>query len=286
MIFALCGGDARTLRLSALLCGGGEVRAWALEDAALPPGVRECATAAECCSGAGCIVLPMSAEDGRGFLNAPFSPRPRCAAEALAAAEPGALVCAGAPSRALADICAARGLALADYGARESFRAANSLATAEGALAVLIRETDGVLCGSRAALIGAGRVTRALAPRLAALGVRVAVVSRRPEGRAWARAGGLEAFGHDGLAELLPGCGAVINTAPALVLTAPLLTRLAPDALVLDLASAPGGVDFDAARGFGIRCLTAPGLPGKFSPGFAAGAVRGAIYEILEEYGK
>ena len=114
MIFALCGGDARTVAArSAAAADGGEVRAWALEDAALPPGVRACATAAECCSGAGCIVLPMPAEDGRGFLNAPFSPRPRCAAEALAAAEPGALVCAGAPSRALADICAARGLALA-----------------------------------------------------------------------------------------------------------------------------------------------------------------------------
>ena len=60
------------------------------------------------------------------------------------------------------------------------------------------------------------------------------------------------------------------------------LTELPAGALVLDLASAPGGVDFEAARAFGIRCAAAPGLPGKWSPEAAAGAVRRAVYQIME----
>ena len=74
-----------------------------------------------------------------------------------------------------------------------------------------------------------------------------------------------------------------MNTAPGLVLTAARLTELPAGALVLDLASAPGGVDFEAARAFGIRCLTAPGLPGKYSPRSAAVFVKDAIYAILED---
>ena len=54
-------------------------------------------------------------------------------------------------------------------------------------------------------------------------------------------------------------------------------------ALVLELASAPGGTDFDAARAFGIRALTAPGLPGKWSPDAAAAAVRDALYRCMED---
>ena len=60
-------------------------------------------------------------------------------------------------------------------------------------------------------------------------------------------------------------------------------TELPEGALVLDLASAPGGTDFDAARAFGIRALTAPGLPGKWSPDAAAAAVRDAIYRSMED---
>ena len=55
------------------------------------------------------------------------------------------------------------------------------------------------------------------------------------------------------------------------------------NSIILDLASAPGGTDFEAARAFGIRALTAPGLPGKWSPQTAAEAVRDAVYNILED---
>ncbi len=77
--------------------------------------------------------------------------------------------------------------------------------------------------------------------------------------------------------------GIVINTVPAPMLTAARVAGMKPDALILDLASAPGGTDFEAARAFGIRALTAPGLPGKWSPQTAAEAVRDAVYNILED---
>ena len=284
MVFALCGGDERTARLAGLLLEDGHgARAWALEEAPLSEGVRQCALAAECCEGADCVVLPMPASVRRGFLNAPYGGKPRCMAEVLSAIRPGTPVLAGGVSGELRELAAELGLECRDYGALESFRALNSLATAEGALAVLLCETAEVLCGRRALVIGGGHIARALAPRLAALGLRVCVASRRPEVRAWYSALGFEVCDTERLTPELRRTQLAINTAPSLVLTASRLTELPEGALVLDLAGAPGGTDFDAARSFGIRALTAPGLPGKYSPVTAAAAVRSAIYEILED---
>lgn len=284
MVFALCGGDKRQARLASLLLEDGHgVKVWALEDAPISEGARRCESAAECAEGAGCVVLPMPLSAKRGMLNAPMSARPHCLGELFAALKPGALVCAGnisAEAKAMAEDV---GVGLRDYGAMESYRAVNSAATAEGAVGVLLGETPGLLCSQRAVIIGAGRITRALAPRLAGLGVRVTIASRSADSRAWAQAGGFNVCDTSRLAGTLSEAGIVINTAPALVLTASRLTELPEGALVLDLASAPGGTDFDAARAFGIKALTAPGLPGKWSPDAAAGAVRDAIYRIMED---
>ena len=62
-----------------------------------------------------------------------------------------------------------------------------------------------------------------------------------------------------------------------------LLSELPGGALVVDLASRPGGVDQEAARVLGLRTLWAQGLPGKWAPETAAAAIREAVYNILGE---
>ena len=282
MVFALCGGDERIVRLGSLLLADGHgVKCWALEDAQLAGGVRVCEGVRECAEGADCVVLPIPACRHRGILNAPLSRRTHCLGEVLSPLAPGTLVCAGGAGADMRSAAEPLELRLRDYGAQESYQAANSMASAEGAIGVLLSETDGVLCGSACVLIGAGRLSRALAPRLAALGVHVTVASRSADKLAWAAALG---YGAQPLSKLdVSRADFVINTAPALTLTASRLTELPDGALVLDLASAPGGTDFDAARSFGIKALTAPGLPGKWSPDSAALFIKDAIYRILED---
>lgn len=191
-------------------------------------------------------------------------------------------VCGGAIASEARAVAEGRGLRLHDYGKREELLAANAVATAEGAVGVLLSETAWALCGRKALVTGWGRVARALAPRLRGLGMEVTVAARKPGDRAWAAAWGFHTADTERLAEALRGCSAVVNTVPALLLTAARLAELEPEALVLDLASAPGGTDFEAARAFGLRALTAPGLPGKWAPLTAAQAIRDAVYNILE----
>ena len=73
---------------------------------------------------------------------------------------------------------------------------------------------------------------------------------------------------------------------PSLVLDASRLRETKADCVILELASAPGGVDFDAARALGRRAIRAPGLPGKVAPRSAAAAIRDSVYHILEERGE
>ena len=75
----------------------------------------------------------------------------------------------------------------------------------------------------------------------------------------------------------------VFNTVPAPVLGAEALRKLQPTALVVDLASKPGGVDFAAARELGRRVEWALSLPAKTAPRAAAGYVRDSLYQIMEE---
>lgn len=284
MVFAVLGGDERQARLAAqLLADGHEVRAFALEVAALPAEIAHCEEAALALRGADCAVLPLPVMGKMGYLNAPMTAEPRCIGEVFGAVAPGQLVCAGMPDAYVRGLAEKSGALMRDYYTREELLAVNAVATAEGALAVLMNETPRTLWKSRVLLIGWGRLGKALAPRLRALGAFVAVASRKSGDMAWTEACGFEALDTRALEGHLGGFDIVVNTVPSLVLPAPRLCELPRETLVLDLASRPGGVDFEAARALGVRVVWSLGLPGRWAPETAAGAIREAIYNILEE---
>ncbi len=286
MIFAVIGGDERQARLSAqLLSGGHLVRVFALEVAALPAGTYHCETAAEAVRGADCVVLPLPMEGARGYLNAPLAAEAHCIGEVLGVATAAQTVCAGMPGAEAVALAGRRGVTIEDYYAREELLAKNAVATAEGAIATLMGETAGTVWGSRALIIGRGRLGRALAPRLRGLGAELTVASRTPGDMAWARADGYAALDTRRLDGELEGFDVIINTVPSLVLTTSRLAELRPGALVIDLASKPGGVDMEAARMLGVRAVWALSLPGKWAPETAAQAVREAVCNILREKG-
>lgn len=286
MIFAVCGGDERQVRLAGqLLDDGHEVRAFALEVAALPYGTVMCETAAEAVRGADCVVLPLPAAVRGAYLNAPLATESHCMGEVLGAARPGQLFCAGMPSAQTATLAELAGVRLTDYFKREEMLAVNAVATAEGTIGVLMNATDETLWRKRVLVVGWGRLGKALAPRLRGLGMDVCVSARSEGDMAWIEALGFDALDTRALEGRLGQFEIVVNTVPAYVLGAERLAELAPGTLIVDLASKPGGTDFEAARVFGLRAVHALSLPGKWAPETAAEAIRTALYNILEEAG-
>ena len=173
----------------------------------------------------------------------------------------------------------------ARYARREEYQIAIARLTAEGAIALLRPETG--LSGAHILLLGYGRIARLLARELQKAGALVTAAARSGEQRAWAESEGIEALPLDALSGALSGAldrfDVISGTIPAPVLTEPLLALVRKDALLLELASAPGGIDAAAAHERGLRYIRAPGLPAKYAPERAAVILRDAVYAAAAE---
>lgn len=169
----------------------------------------------------------------------------------------------------------------ARYARREEYQIAIARLTAEGAVALLRPETG--LSGAHILLLGYGRIARLLARELQKAGALVTAAARSGEQRAWAEAESIEALPLDALSGALDRFDVIIGTIPAPVLTEPLLALVRKDALLLELASAPGGIDAAAAHERGLRYIRAPGLPAKYAPERAAVILRDAVYAAAAE---
>ncbi len=208
-----------------------------------------------------------------GYTTVPYAPGERADAwlfplptgehPALSELPPGSLALVG---KAKGELPALR---LRDYYSGEAVQLRNAAITAEGAIAAAIGHTDRTLLGSRVLILGGGRISRALAPRLRALGAAVTVYARRPEERAIAL--GMGCAVRSELPAEPEGWDLLFNTVPS-----PILDR-APDCPAIELASSPGG--FRDRRGV----IPAGGLPGKTAPCSAAEALLEPIRAILRE---
>ena len=168
-----------------------------------------------------------------------------------------------------------------DYAAREEFAVRNAVLTAEGAVELLLRLYEDSLCGANVLVMGYGRIGRTLARLLKAFGAGVTVAARKPSALEWARAEGCRSIDISNLE--LKSYQLVLNTIPAPLLDRNAVYQLRPDAIVIDLASAPGGVDFESAKERGLTCIHALGLPGKISPKAAGTIIRDTIIQIIKE---
>lgn len=283
MKFAVIGGDLRSALLCSMLAADGHrVYCYALEKAELPPAVAKAGCLQGCVYGADCIVLPCPSEKG-GLLNAPFAAENHRMAEICSALWPGQILCAGKLSDASIAAAIDAGAQVEDMMLRPDFAVGNAAITAEGAVGLLISGSDKTLWHSHTLVLGWGRIGSILALRLRALGAEVCVAARKSRDRATARALGCDAMDIPELEARLGEFDYIINTVPARVLSDAALCCIREDALLLELASPPGGFDRNLAENIGIKMLYAPGLPGRCAAYSAAGLMRQAVYDILKE---
>ena len=283
--FWVVGGDMRQEKLAQLLAEDGHgVHTFALERSGPIPGAER-AGGLEGIRRADCVVLPLPVAGEGSMLNAPLSALEHPLEEIMAALRPGQLLCGGRVTPAVRTLAAAHGLEIQDYLGREELAVANAVPTAEGAVQLAMEEMAVTLHHAQVLVLGFGRVGKITAHRMAALGARVTVAARKYADLAWAEAYGYRTQHIRELAGYLCGFDLVVNTVPVRVLTRELLAELPPTCLVLDLASKPGGVDFESASELGVRAIWALSLPGKVAPVSAGAALRDTIYNMLSEFG-
>lgn len=281
---AVLGGDAREAFLVQHLADiGVRVRVVGLPVEARE-GIDTCRDIPDGLMGVQAVVLPVPGVNHRGELYAAFSDRPLVlSVEMLSALPPGTPVLVGVARDILVEMVRECGLRLVEVMKLDEVAILNSIPSAEGAIQLAMENSDITVHGSRSFVLGFGRTGMTLARKLGALGSRATVVARNAAQRARALEMGLEAVDFSGFPAEVPGADLVFNTVPHLVLDRQVLGRVSPGALIIDLASPPGGTDFQAAEGLGIKVILAPGLPGKVAPRTAGRVLAQVVPKIIME---
>ena len=281
--FWVVGGDLRQVRLAQLLqMDGHTVQTYAMEHRE----TKEARIGSDTLDGierCDCVILPLPAVGEGGILNAPLSDRKVPLSAVAGRLKPGQILCGGKLDAEFVRSARETGCRVYDYFEREELAVKNAVPTVEGAIQIAMEELPTTLFGSRVLVIGYGRIGRLLAHRLKGLGARVTVSARSFRDLAWIEAYGYCAEHTDQLAGWLCSYDLIINTVPAQVLGEAALEDVSSDCLIIDLASRPGGVDFESAAALGLKVIWALSLPGKVAPLSSGQIIRDTVYHILQE---
>lgn len=155
----------------------------------------------------------------------------------------------------------------------------NTIPTAEGAIQIAMEETDYTLSGMKVLVIGFGRVGKTLANILSKMGLDVYCEARKDTDLAWIKAYGYKPMPLEKMKNNLCKMDIIFNTVPFQILDKSTLILLNRNTLIIDLASAPGGVDYEVAKKLGIKAILASALPGKVAPNTAAEYLKDFVYK-------
>lgn len=169
-----------------------------------------------------------------------------------------------------------------DFFSFECVAVKNAIPTAEGAVMIAMQKSEKTIFGSSCLVIGYGRCGKILASTLKGLGASVSVTARNEETAAYISAYGLNPVFIDKLSGCIMNYDYIFNTAPSKVLNKEMLKRIAQESVIIDLAQAPGGVDYEYARELGLNATYCPGLPGRVAPYTAAEILKEAILNICD----
>jgi len=230
------------------------------------------------------LVLPIVGTDDDGYVESIFcSQRLQLTDDYAAALPPTCVVYTGMAKPYLKSLLSKHQVRLVELLERDDVAIYNSIPTVEGALMMAIQNTDFTIHGSQVLVLGMGRVGMSLARTLHALGAIVRVGAKRPEQIARIYEMGMTPFYVQELKQHVENVDIVFNTIPHLVLTAEVIAQMPQTAIIIDLASKPGGTDFRFAERRGIKAMLAPSLPGIVAPKTAGQIIARTLSGLIAE---
>ena len=281
---AVIGGDLRqTLVADFLTKDGFDVWIYGFDGEHIPRGVNVAKTLSDALSKTRTVILGITPLDDKMNIKTPFFKDCLSVSSLLSLVEPGSLIVGGKLPEKLTNLCASAGIRCVDYAEREDFAVLNAVPTAEGAIAIAMDELPFTLHGSNCLITGFGRIGKILARQLHQLGAKVTCSARKSGDLAWIKSLGYSAVHTAGLSDRVHNFDIIFNTIPTCILSSDLLRNIRIETLIIDLASTPGGVDFDAAAKLGIKAIHALSLPGKCAPLTAGKIIKDTIVNILSE---
>lgn len=164
-----------------------------------------------------------------------------------------------------------------DYYKDEELAIKNAVPTAEGVIGILIHSLPVTIDSLRCAVTGYGKCARTLCRSLKALGADVTAAARSDQNLHDAKKDGMKICRLADLDKTAENFDAVINTVPARILDERILSKLKKNCILIEIASAPFGIDFDCAARHGLTAIKAGSLPGRTAPQTAGEIICGTV---------
>ncbi len=279
---AVIGGDDRELYLiPELLEQGAYIVGVGFEKASPIPGMVLASSALEAIGQVDALLFPMFGTDERGGVKAKYSDSPIVLNKEVLQAIPSRVpLFIGWARPALKSAAEMIGIRIIETANLNEVCILNSIPSAEGAIQMAMEATTITIHGSKSYVLGLGRLGWTIARMLKGMGAHVTGVARKPADLARAEEMGIRAVHFSDLEDEIGSAEIIFNTVPHRILDQVMLERLNHDAVIIDLASIPGGTDFEYAEMLGIKALLAPGLPGIVAPK-TAGKMLAKVYPQL-----
>lgn len=284
---SIIGGDLRIVNLAQLMQNdGNEILVYGMESSEEimeNKNIIKCKTIDEAVKSSDIIIgsIPFSNDDN--IMYAPFSKNNIMISELIENKNRNKRFIAGGINEKSYELLSSSYGGVIDVMKREELVILNTIATAEGAIEVAIRNTDTILLGSKVLVLGFGRVGKVVARKFYEMSAKVTCAARRKTDLAWIRAFGYDDIDINSLGKDIEKYDIIINTVPQIIVNKDLMKFMKKDVLMIDLASNPGGINREHAKELDLKLVWALALPGKVAPITSAHFIKETIYNILSE---
>ncbi len=280
-VFSVLGGDLRQICVAkSLFMDGYHVQLYAFDQYDGDLDGIMCTSLEEALNGADYVILPLPYSRDGIFLNAPYSKQKVQLEQIYTHIMPWMMVLGGKIDMEQLHAHNIRGF---DYYKREQLQVMNAAVTAEGAIQIAMEESSITIGGSKCLIIGYGRIGKILSQLLKGLKAEVTVTARKSEDLAWISANGLSGYKTAEIRDIIEKYDFVFNTVPVQVIGEEELKNINKECLLIDLASAPGGIDMQYARECGVQTVWSLSLPGKVAPMTAGEIIKKTVVDIIQE---
>ena len=251
-------------------------------------GIKECGDIVEAVSACDAVILPLPASTDGNVLNCPALKNcERVPLEYIIEhMNERSLLFGGRIPETIVVKAQERGIKVHDYFLWEKLQIKNAYITAEAALSIAMNSLDKCIKEAKFVVTGSGRISRLLCELLKRFGCDVTVAARNADSLVYFELLGCNTVQicegkHKWYERLEMDYDIIFNTVPSWLFDRAFLENADRSLMIIELASAPGGVDICAARELSTNVLWASSLPGKYAPYSAGRLIAECIFEKL-----
>ena len=170
-----------------------------------------------------------------------------------------------------------------DICKRKDFMLLNAVPTAEAAISVAIENVKQTLWNSKILIIGNGCIGKILANRLRSFCNDITITARKNDDFSFIEALNYNYYETKYIKDIIENFDIIFNTVPYPVVLKEEISKCNSNCVLIELSSAPFGIDKIEAEKRNIKYIYAPALPGKYFPKTAGEIIGKCIKNIINE---